>query len=91
MAEHWMTRVADRAQREVARSKAAMQKQLAPTMLRRPNTSVLVEEALADPQGVTPQGREMLAKFLRDRYGEAARHLDPYLGVGEEEGDDNDI
>lgn len=83
MSKHWMERVTDRALKDIARSKARMKLTIAPAALRRPNTSVLLQEAIGNPEGVTPQGRERLAEFLTEKYGEAAKSVFPYLGIEE--------
>lgn len=82
---YWLDRAAERAADAVARSKEAMQKALARPILRRPNTRALLEAAIADPASVDPSGRGVLAQYLTDTYGEAARNIIPYLGGTEEE------
>ena len=82
---YWLERAAERATDAVARSKEAMRKAIARPVLRRPNTRTLLEAAITDPDSVDPSGRQVLGQFLTDAYGEAARNIQPYLGLEEED------
>ena len=62
-----------------------MRKAIARPVLRRPNTRTLLEAAITDPDSVDPSGRKVLGQFLTDAYGEAARNIQPYLGLEEED------
>lgn len=85
-AEHWTDRVVERLTQDLERSKVAMKAMIGRPVLRRPNTSQLMADAMANPQALQydPTGRDTLMGYLQDRYGEASRNLLPYLGIEEE-------
>lgn len=76
---YWPERSLHLAAGRIARAKEQMQKMVASPVLRRANTSDLAQAAIFDPASVTPQGRDMLVKYLKDTYGEAASILEPYI------------
>ena len=82
--QHWMERVMENAQANMARTKAAMRRSIGTAALRRPNTTDMVQRALEDPASLPPVGRERLAAWLQETYGEAARFVAPYLGLEED-------
>jgi len=81
--KHWMERVMENAQANLARTKAVMQQSIGTAALRRPNTTDMVRTALEDPASLPPVGRERLAAWLQETYGEAAKFVAPYLGLEE--------
>jgi hypothetical protein len=72
---------------KAARSRAAMSKALGAPVQRRPDTKTLLAASIQDPASVPPQGREALMGFLRDRYGEAAHNVAPWILDQFEQGD----
>ena len=80
---HWAEDVIKQATSELAEMKAIMRQTMAPVVLRRPDTSDMVKQAIADPSTLEPQGRARLGKWARQRYGEAASLIYPYLGLDE--------
>jgi hypothetical protein len=84
---YWFDRVYEKAVEARQRMRATMQGVVSRPVLRRPNTKTLLEATIRDPASVDPSGREALAGFLFDTYGESAQAVIPYLGLeGEEEG-----
>ena len=83
-ASHWVDRVMEEAASRITASKERMRQQVARPVLRRPNTSAILGEALLNPEGMPPQERERLGQWLRERYGESARFIYPYLGLDPE-------
>lgn len=82
--QYWVDDVLDRVRDSLARDRVTMQKAVGRPIMRRPNTSAILGEALLNPEGMPVQGREQLGQFLRERYGEAAAFVYPYLGLDQE-------
>ncbi len=70
---------------KVERSRLAMEKRLRPAVRRRQNTRELVEQIITDPSQIPPQGLEALAQYNRERYGDAARFVNPFIAEQVEE------
>ena len=84
--EHWVDRVIALAEEAKVRMKASMSGVISRPASRRPNTKVLMEQAMSNPQALDPSGRATLSQFLIETYGErAAQDIIPYLGAPEEE------
>ncbi|KKN28651.1 hypothetical protein LCGC14_0852240 [marine sediment metagenome] len=84
--EHWVDRVVAMVEEAKVRMRASMGSVVSRPVGRRPNTKVLMEQAMMNPQALDPTGRATLAQFLIERYGErAAQDIIPYLGIPEEE------
>lgn len=83
---YWAIRALDLLDRKMARARVAMANRLGPPVKRRPNTSALVQEAMASPEGLPPQGREVLMQYAEQFYGtEVARTImAPYI-LGDEQ------
>lgn len=82
----WMDDARTMVESDLIVAKDAMRKAIGRPVKRRPNTKMLVAEAMASPESVLadPSGRSTLAGYLRDTYGESSRHLLPYLGLEED-------
>lgn len=84
--DHWQERVLKMARERRDRSRQSMLGAIRRPVRRRPNTSTLLEAAIADPASVDPTGRARLAQWAAETYGErAAMNIMPYLGVPEDE------
>lgn len=87
---YWAARTLDILEKKLARSRVSMDSRLSSPVKRRANTSDLVQEAVMQPEAVTPQGREALMEYAKQFYGKevADSIMAPYILGAEEEQDD---
>ena len=83
MQGHWTDTVIAMANRDIARAKDAMQRQLLRPVVRRLNVRPQIVAAMSAPEQYPLDVRERLATMLRRQYGEQARNVMPYLGIAE--------
>ena len=87
----WGDRVTEKIKARLARSSAKIDQVIGrPEPLRRADTKDLLVEFMTDPEGFeTPEpgkvfvGRERLAQYVKETYGDHARFILPYLQVEE--------
>lgn len=80
----WVEQVVDRLNTDIARTLPHMRSITQAPPPRRPPVREAVKQAIADPASVDPTGRQYLLGRLRDKYGDMADMVAPYLGIPEE-------
>ena len=86
---YWAERTLKLAGQRIERARAAMEAKLASPVLRRPNTSTLIEGIVSGEAPIPANGRDMMEKFVMDRYGDMGpavmERLGPHLMQDEPE------
>lgn len=81
--EWWAQSVIAKATEEIAGAKAAMARVINRPVLRRPNTKDILRDVAVLPEQLPIDARERMMAMLRQRYGDQAQNVAPYI-LGEE-------
>lgn len=80
MPDYWGDKIRGKFSARLEASSEAIAARLGPPTQRKPDTKLLLSDAIADPSLYSdPESREMLEDRLFKTYGEAARFILPYV------------
>lgn len=84
----WVDQVLERLSRDMEKAIVHMRMVVRPPQKRRPPMRTLVEQAVREPATIDYTGRKYLLGRLREKYGDMAEFIAPYIvpDLGTEEG-----